>query len=70
MPNQSKPKSSKKGAAKSPAHPAPDVDVEEIRSQIVESILNQVVSQRRLPTLRASGYTQSEGKNYGSYNRE
>jgi hypothetical protein len=71
MPKQSKPKGSKKPApAKPGTHSQLEIDVDKIRSQIVDSIIGQIDAQRRRPTVLAAGYTQSEGKNYGSYNRE
>jgi hypothetical protein len=44
------------------------VDLNEIRNKIVQSVLAQLYrSGSYLPT--AAGYTQSEGKNYGKYEK-
>ena len=50
-------------AAKAPAN----IDLNEMRSQIVQSVMAQLL---RAGVAQAAGYTQSEGKNYGSYTRD
>lgn len=45
-------------------------DVQSIRSEIVARVVQEMKVGNFANQMMASGYTQSEGKNYGSYNRE
>jgi hypothetical protein len=46
------------------------INVNELRSQIVQTVLAQMLRLGVQPERMRAGYVQSEGKNYGSYARD